>query len=721
MSRTCTFFFLSVFYLGFLLLSFVWSTPVHAQEKYIRWKNTGLANTTAYAVSDDGNFLVTTSSSGYYGLRVWDIGSQQIVHALAGNNLIHSVAVSPDGSIVSLSWSINDPAQELYDGGTIFVRFNTQEFTHDSSWPKLSVSSSTLPVIISSSGIAAVKYGKWYFFDIQTGKLLDSTTLYYTSMARFSPDGSLFVVGTDSQMVVYGMNPIQKKSSLLVNGDLTFSISPDNKTIAVASTSGVNVYDIAKGTLVKALTTMPSIKAVHYIENGQSLIVSSTNHVYRISANDGSVHNELTLGLDQDFLGYREQSHTVITINSSLLVGPRVVTLWDLFDSTIQGTIGSERNPIHSVAFSATGKTVAMSDGKGIVTLFDATNGKQIQTLPTNADTLSNDNIKFTPDGSHLTVATAHGIVEEWDVSSGSRLRRFTGPDTIIRAHTVRSDGKYLSAIYGNDSLVVWDYSSSNFSIGRGSISGSVFSNTGKYFTDGESVYSDRGALFGGVSVNYSGSYIAVSNDGYYLLNEPWYSSNPMVFGDLHTQRTTEITQEQNDYYSNGFKRGPAMISSDETFFLQSSDTTYRWGHTDLKLSKKFSNPHFYATSSAIDSGDSLLFVGSDDGTIFMLGLSDAGIPLASVRTPGQSGSFDITPNPASNIVTVHLNSSPDGTDGLELFDLCGRKLFDITGDQLRQEGSVYQLNVSSLASGMYMMKYRHGSALELSRLIIQR
>jgi WD40 repeat protein len=109
-----------------------------------------------------------------------------------------------------------------------------------------------------------------------------------------------------------------------------------------------------------------------------------------------------------------------------------------------------------AVAYSPDGKRLASSNFYGSVTIWDATNGKQLINLSGNAPSRAME-IRFSPDGKLLATGGSDNPVRIWDVASGRLIRELGGHSTKdVFSLAFSPDGKRLASSCTHD-MKLWD------------------------------------------------------------------------------------------------------------------------------------------------------------------------------------------------------------------------------------------------------------------------
>jgi WD40 repeat protein len=130
------------------------------------------------------------------------------------------------------------------------------------------------------------------------------------------------------------------------------------------------------------------------------------------------------------------------------------VKLWDLTTNKERATLGKAKRVVHSLAFSPDDKIVASGDGK-LVNLWNAAQGDALATLKGHDGDVNS--LAFTADGKILASGSSDGAVRLWDVAKRKHLATLGGSDGVTSV-AVSPDGKALAAAC-ESTLKIWDLS----------------------------------------------------------------------------------------------------------------------------------------------------------------------------------------------------------------------------------------------------------------------
>lgn len=246
----------------------------------------------------------------------------------------------------------------------------------------------------------------------------------------FSPDSMLLACGGEPTMAWKVSSGIPYRGLGWGESAVALAISPDGKTVAVASRdeqTGYNVklWRIFDSALVGRLPPMAGGKPLAFSPDGALLAVGT------------------------DYLG---------------AASPLGVQLWRVKDRQLSRAVATPElegaGYVTAIAFSAKAKLLATADDAGTIQLFDITSGKRIRTI--NADRLGNVKLAFTPDGKSLAQAGgAYPTITICSVSNGKVIRtlgekesarKHGGLPPVVTDVSISPDGTLLAAAESGES-----------------------------------------------------------------------------------------------------------------------------------------------------------------------------------------------------------------------------------------------------------------------------
>lgn len=109
----------------------------------------------------------------------------------------------------------------------------------------------------------------------------------------------------------------------------------------------------------------------------------------------------------------------------------------------------------YAVAFAPDGRSVVSSSKDKVLKLWDVTSGEKLRTFSGHTDWVTG--VAFSPDGQKIMSCSDDKTVRLWEVATGKRIRSLSGRDEIVNSVAFAPDGK-LAVFGGNDkALTLWD------------------------------------------------------------------------------------------------------------------------------------------------------------------------------------------------------------------------------------------------------------------------
>ncbi len=197
-------------------------------------------------------------------------------------------------------------------------------------------------------------------------------------------------------------------------GDRAVALSADGRCLAVASATGVWLYEAATS---RALALLSSERQVHSVAF--------------------SIAGMLASGLDNGR-----------------------VELWDVETGTTSGTLRhADWGRVTAVAFSPDGTSLASGSWDQVIKVWDVETRREVGTWEVPSDTLWPLSVAFSPDGTRLVSGFEDGTVRLWDVATQTEVAVLEGHTDRVTSVSFSPDGATLASSGGRDDPTVrlWD------------------------------------------------------------------------------------------------------------------------------------------------------------------------------------------------------------------------------------------------------------------------
>jgi WD40 repeat protein/serine/threonine protein kinase len=245
------------------------------------------------------------------------------------------------------------------------------------------------------------------------------------------------------------------------------AISPDGKKLATCGNQNrLRVWDIETGAWLfdvpqgnTGVTTSVDFSPdgtllASPIENYSVGVWSAAtgNEVRRLTGHSFHV-GRVAISVDSKRLA----AHVSKRVRSASEVEPGQLCIWNLETGERETTINevSER----SFTWHPQGERLATTDGKGVLKLWNATDGRELLSIPTHGGDRykSSADVAFSPDGALIATAHFSGAIRLWKADDGSAMRELGGHSGMVTSLSFSADGRQLASGSHDDTARVWD------------------------------------------------------------------------------------------------------------------------------------------------------------------------------------------------------------------------------------------------------------------------
>jgi len=285
----------------------------------------------------------------------------------------------------------------------------------------------------------------------------------HAGSVAFSPDGTTLVAGLSG---VRGIDSTLRSWNLAKGTSTTpwpdqveevtkVAFSPDGRTMAVAGTLQVSLWDAAKPTGVAL--PLPTLD-VAFSPDGKTLATGNHDGAARLwDLATGTVANSLAAK------GMTVVNAVAFSGDGSILATGSEgdpVRLWDLHDlpsPTVDATLEApHRQGFEPVALPSRGTTMATGDDHGVIRVWDTMGGSQMVTYKGHTGPVTA--LAYSPDGDILATGSDDRTVRLWDTSEISLfpLDTFTGHTDKVTSVAFGPDGRTVASGSLDGTVRLW-------------------------------------------------------------------------------------------------------------------------------------------------------------------------------------------------------------------------------------------------------------------------
>jgi WD40 repeat protein len=276
----------------------------------------------------------------------------------------------------------------------------------------------------------------------------------------YSPDGKYLASGDEQRFHLWRASTLELIRTVETpSSQLAFA--PDGRALFAATINDVKrrAHTFTRWTVDsrKALaplsvevSVVPDYARHHLSRDGKVLFVTRGARATHVQTIDTTTGKELF-----PRRGHTAPLHALAVSSDGRTLASagddHVVKLWDLHTRSVRHTLATHADTVCGLAFSPNGKRLASVSHDGTVVLWDASSGDEIRVL--NRGSRSRSRVAFSPDGRTLAAGGEGGAVRMWDVATGKESRSLPGHAGVVRGVAFSPDGTLLASC-GEDRTV---------------------------------------------------------------------------------------------------------------------------------------------------------------------------------------------------------------------------------------------------------------------------
>ncbi len=488
------------------------------------------------AFSADGRWIA--SASGLWNARdpgeviVWDAHTGQRRHTfVAQSGAFYGVTFSPDGMRLAAAgaargvsvWDMETGHEEDFEASDIphaSVAFSpggkllaAAGFDRNVRLWRVGTGELRPPLTGHTGRVSCVAFspdGKWLastaanktarIWDVESGESLQILKAAGNRCVAFTPDGRyLASCGYDGATMgvvkVWEVGDQWNESvdQRIPTGEVSWlSISPDGRYLALNNRRDgtVRVLETTTGRERRLLRAHAVVQGVAFGPDGRTLASGGTDRLVKL----WDITEELPVITRED--GAHVPAIAFSPNNKHLAIvggynsnspgrGSKTIQIWDVSqtgDFELRTTLSGHQGWISSVAYCTNGRQLASADRRGVIRLWNASNGRTLRAIEAHEGEVTC--VVFSPDRSRLVSSGRDRHIKYWDPDSGKLIRTLSGHDGSVNEVAFSPDGRFLASASADKTVRLWDATTGRalqtLDAHRVAVNGVVFDHTGQ-------------------------------------------------------------------------------------------------------------------------------------------------------------------------------------------------------------------------------------------------
>ncbi len=424
--------------------------------------NTGHVSSIAF--SPDGNMIISGNEDGT--VWVWNTHTGEHIQTFGAADWVLSVAFRPDGKTIASGGG----HLEGLGSGIQLLDIKTGKFLKVFGGPF-----ATLSVCFSPDGKTLASSGdEWdsniRLWDVQTGKLLktlkkriafESTSFEdrIVNSVAFNSDGKTIASGSSDGTIRLWNAHTGKFIKYLVGHTKSVNsvaFSPNGKTLISVGAEGVCLWDVNTGEYIEDVP-IPAVSAA-FSPDGRTCAIGSETGISVRNAHTFNLLKSLMENIGSEDIGslaardIGSLGSVVFSPDGNTIAscGGNDIHLWDSQTNQLLKTLIGHTDSVNSVVFSPDRKTIASASNDRTIRLWNVNTREHIKTLMGHTNSVSS--VVFSPDGNTIASGSNDKTIRLWNANTGELLKTLKGHIENINTVAFSPNGKTI--ISGSGRLV---------------------------------------------------------------------------------------------------------------------------------------------------------------------------------------------------------------------------------------------------------------------------
>ncbi len=296
---------------------------------------------------------------------------------------------------------------------------------------------------------------------------------------QFSPDSTQFAVGSNIGVWLYDLRT-GREISMFPGMCQSIAFSPDGRYIVSSDSKfgkeGLKLWEIATGQEVALIDDLPSASALHFSEDGTTLlgVGNSGELISQLNVETRAVNVKNIEDRSREKVRRRSGPEPYALTHDKFAVGGQngKIQLWHTAGVKLSTLIGHgspafpaiidkfltssvDDNHVLALEFSPDGTRLASGSKDKTVRLWDTDTGDELAILRKHTEWTNV--LAFSPDGKMLATGSADKTVNLWDTDTGKLLTPLIGHLNSIAALAFSPDGNTLASGSTDGTVRFWN------------------------------------------------------------------------------------------------------------------------------------------------------------------------------------------------------------------------------------------------------------------------